>query len=133
MLIHANPAAEASKEFEAVKPGTYVLRIKEVKDRNSEGKNDLEVSMEHTTPNAELIGLNNEPIKGIPQGLFDYVMLADDKQWKLRQITEAAGLAWTDYDPVVDLQGKEVTVVLKNEMYEGQMKNKVVRYVLPKK
>jgi hypothetical protein len=71
-------------------------------------------------------------LKGLAGGIFDYIPLADDKQWKLRTITEAAGLPWGDYDPEVDLPGREITVVVKVEQYEGEWKNKVGRYVIPK-
>ena len=130
-LIKANPEAEVRAGFEAVKAGTYPMRVKEVKDRNPE-KNDLEVQLEHITPPEQLVGTAGEPLKGQPSGVFDYIMLADDKQWKLRQITEAAGLPWVDYDPVVELQGRELEVVLKTEDYQGELRNKVGRYVVPK-
>ncbi len=131
MLIKVNPAAEVSAGFEAVKATTYRMRIKEVTDRNPD-KNDLEVKLEHTTPASELVGVAGLPLKGQAGQVFDYIMLAEDKQWKLRAITEAAGLPWGDYDPVIDLPGREVDVALKVEMYEGEARNKVGRYVVPK-
>ena len=131
MLIRVNPAAEVSTGFEAVKTGNYRMRIKQVTDRNPE-KNDLEVVLEHTLTAAELAGTAGLPLKGQPSGVYDYIMLAEDKQWKLRAITEAAGLPWGDYDPVIDLPGREVDVVLKTEPYEGELRNKVGRYVVPK-
>jgi len=130
-LINVNPEAEVKTGFETVKAGTYPMRIKEIKDRNPE-KNDLEVQWEHVTPVGELTGISGEPLKGQPSGVYDYIMLSPDKQWKLRMLTEAASLPWTDYDPVVDLQGVEVEVVLKLEAYEGEQRNKVARYVIPK-
>lgn len=129
-LINVNPEAEVSTGFEVVKATTYPVRIKEVTDRNPE-KNDLKVVMEHITPASELVNPQGEPLKGQAGSLYDYVMLAADKQWKLRAITEAAGLEWSDYDPVVDLPGREVTVVVKTDPYEGELRNKVARYVVP--
>ena len=130
-LIKANPEAEISTGFEEVRPGTYRMRIDTVEDRNPQ-KNDLKIRLVHTTPATELCGLTGEPLKGQPSSLFDYIMLASDKQWKLRTLTEAAGLPWTDYDPIADLPGKEVDVVIKLEPYEGEQRNKVARYVVPK-
>lgn len=129
-LINANPNAEV-KSFVAVKPGPYQMRITEVIDRNPD-KNDLQIKVEHVQPASELLGVDNLPLKGMPSSVFDYIMLAADKQWKLRQLTEACGLVWGDYDPVVELPQKEITVVLKTEIYEGEVKNKVARYVVAK-
>jgi len=130
-LLNVNPAAEVSASFESVKAGVYRVRVKEVVDRNPE-KNDLKVSFEHLTPTSELVNPAGEALKGIPGALIDYVMLADDKQWKLRSLTEACGLAWQNYDPIVELPGCELDVTVKIEMYEGEPRNKVGRYVVPK-
>lgn len=130
MLIKANSEAEASVGFETIKPGTYRVRVKEVTDRNPE-KNDLRVVLE-LVDMSNLLNPAGEALKGRPGSLFDYIMLDADKQWKLRSITEAAGLPWNDYDPVVDLPGRELDVVVKVEEYNGELKNKVGRYVANK-
>ena len=39
---------------------------------------------------------------------------------------------WADYDPVVDLPGRELDVVVRNETYEEVLRNRVGRYVIPK-
>ncbi len=131
MIISVNPEAEVSANFAAVKAGTYAVRIKSVEDRNPE-KNDLKVQYEHVTPVSELCGLDGGQLKGVPSGLTDYIMLADDKQWKLRTLTEACGLPWENYDPTTELNGKEVEVVVKLEEYQGEQRNKIARYVIPK-
>lgn len=130
-MISVNPDAEIKTGFQPVKPGTYPMRIKEVTDRNPE-KNDLKVVLEFVQPASELYGIDNEPLKGNAGSLFDYVGLSMDKQWKLRMITEAAGLPWVNYDAVVELPGKELNVVVKTELYEGEQRNKVARYVVAK-
>jgi hypothetical protein len=130
-MLKVNQAAEVKAGFETVKAGTYRLRIKEVTDRNPE-KNDLRMVFEFTQPSAELLGLSGEPLKGQAGSLFDYVMLDNDKQWKLRMLTEACGLPWGDFDPVVDLPGREVEAVVKTELYEGEQRNKIARYVVRK-
>lgn len=131
-LIKTNPEAEVSLGFSAVKAGTYRMRIVEVRDRNPE-KNDLEIKLAFVQPASELLGVDNMPLKGQAGNLFDYIMLAADKQWKFRAITEAAGLLWNDYDPVVDLPQCEVDAVVKVELYEGEQRNKIARYIVPKK
>ena len=131
MIVNVNPNAEVSTGFSPVKAGTYPMRIVDVVDRYSDGKNDLKVTLEHITQADQLLGVDNAELKGQPARVFDYVMLDPEKQWKLRSITESAGLPWEDYDPVVDLKGKEVEVILKLETYEGNQSNKVNRYVVP--
>jgi len=129
--LTVNPDAEVSTGFEAVKPGTYRMKIDSVKDRNPE-KNDLEVKLVHITPASELVNIAGEPLKGIPSSIFDYVQLVFEKQWKLRSLVEACGLPWGDLDPEVDLQGREVDVVIKLEEYQGEQRNKLGRYIVPK-
>ena len=130
-VFNANPAAEVKAAFAPVKPGTYLMRIKDVIDRNPE-KNDLKIQLEFVQPASELLGIDNKPFEGSLGTVFDYIMLADDKQWKMRQLTEACGLTWGSYDPVVELPQKELSVVLKTEVYNAITSNKVVRYVVAK-
>ena len=130
-MLNVNPAAEVKTGFNPVKPGTYNMRIKEVTDRNPE-KNDLKIVLEFVAPASELMGIDNEPLKGNAGSLFDYVMLDNEKQWKLRQLVEACGLEWQAFDPLVELPSRELSVVVKTELYEGEQKNKVARYVVAK-
>lgn len=132
-MFKVNPDAEVKSGFPTFKPGTYTMRIKAVVDRSPE-KNDFKVTLEFADV-SQLITLDGQQFNGSVEGagnLFDYVMQDPEKQWKLRQLTEAAGLPWSDFDPTVDLIGREVQVVVKTEAYEGEQKNKVARYVLPK-
>jgi len=131
-LLNVNPDAELRPEFEVVKAGTYAMRIKGVEETTSQkGAQMLKLNLEFIDPAGTLTNLAGDPCKAVGQ-LFDYVMLAADMQWKLRQLTEAAGLPWTDYDPIIDLPGKEVQVAVKLEAYEGEQRNKIARYVIPK-
>ena len=129
-LINVNPDAEVKTGFATVKPATYPLRIKTVEDRNPD-KNDLKITFEFVQPASELLGVDNLPLKGNPGSLFDYIMLDNDKQWKLRQLTEACGLPWVAYDPLVELPGRELLAIVKTEIYENEPKNKISRYVVP--
>jgi hypothetical protein len=112
--------------FVAVAKGTYPMTITAVKDRRADGKQDLEIRLEHVTPAVELTGLDGQPLKGQPSGLFMYLQLATDKQWKLRQVVEAAGLTWGALD-TDDLLQKTVNVVVDIEEYNGEMKNRATR------
>lgn len=134
-VVRVNPTAEAGTEFPVMKPGTYRMRIKAVEDRNNSEtpKNDLKVTLEYVD-GSQLIQLNGTPFNGKLEAagsLFDYIGLADDKQWKLRQIAEAAGLGWTDQDFAETLLGCELDVKVKIEEYQGEQKNKVGRYMKP--
>lgn len=132
-ILHVNPAAEAKSDFPTFQPGMYRMRIKEVQDRSPE-KQDYKITLEFADV-TQLVKLDGAPYTGSAEGagnLFDYVMQDAEKQWKLRQLTEAAGLPWSDYDPTVELVGKEVEVKVGTEEYQGELKNKIKRYVLPK-
>ena len=132
-LMKVNMQAEVSVGFPTFKAGTYRMRIVKAEDRNP-AKNDIKVTMAYTDP-SQLITIDEKPFMGsldAAGSLFDYLQLAEDKQWKLRTITEAAGLPWGDFDPCVDLVGKEVDVKVILEEYQGEQKNKVGRYVIPK-
>lgn len=126
-LININPNAEVKTGFSAVKAGTYQVRIKEVKNRNPE-KNDLEVIFEFTQPASELLDHAGQPITNNVGSLYDYIMLDSEKQWKLRQLVEACQMPWQNFDEQ-DLVGKELTAVVKIEMYNGEPRNKISRYV----
>lgn len=136
-LLKVNPQAESKSDFPTFAPGTYRMRIKEVQDRSINAENpkpDYKVTLEFVDL-AQLVKIDGTPYNGGLDGagnLFDYVMQDAEKQWKLRQLTEAAGLPWADYDPCVELPGKEIDVKVKTEVYEGEQKNKVGRYVLPR-
>ena len=133
-ILRVNPDAEVSVGFPTFQAGTYSMRITKVEDRNP-AKNDLKITLAYTDP-SQLIQLDGTAFTGnldAAGSLFDYVMLAEDKQWKLRTLTEAVGLPWGDYDPCVDLDGRDVVVQVKLEEYQGEQKNKVGRYVIPKK
>ncbi len=139
-ILKVNPEAESKSDFPTFQPGTYRMRIKAVQDRatnpdqGKEAKQDYKLTLEYVDA-TQLILENGTAYTGTLEGagsLFDYVMQDPNQQWKLRQLTEAAGLPWVDYDPTVDLIGREIDVKVKTEMYEGEKKNKVGRYVLPK-
>lgn len=132
-MLKVNPAAEAKSDFPTFRPGTYRMRIKSVTDRSPE-KDDFKVTLEYVEQ-AQLVTLDGNPYNGSLEGagnLFDYVMKDSEKQWKLRQLTEAAGLPWQDYDPEGDLPSKELDVKITTEEYKGELKNKVGRYLKAK-
>jgi hypothetical protein len=136
-VLNVNPAAEAGSEFPVFQPGTYHMRVKEVTDRSidpSNPKQDFKVVLEYVDPSA-LILVNGQPYEGKADAagsLFDYIMQAPDKQWKLRQISDAAGLQWVDQDFTQTLVGQELDVKVKIEEYQGEQKNKVSRYLAVK-
>jgi hypothetical protein len=128
-LINVNPDAEVKSAFDVVQAGTYRVRIKEVEDRNPKN-NDLKVTFNFVDAPAMVTNVQNEPCKNLGQ-LFDYVMLASDKQWKLRSLVEACGMVWQNLDEQ-DLVGRELDVTVKVEDYQGDKVNKVGRYIAPK-
>lgn len=135
--FNANPAAEASAGFEAVRPGEYIMRFKTVEDRASIGKTDYKCTLEHTTPKEELVNDKGEALKGNPGGVFVYLAYDSERQGMLKAACLAMGLPWQDYDITLPEAeggwiGREIKVALKLDTYEGTVSNKVARFVVPK-
>lgn len=139
-VLNVNPKAESKSEFPVFAPGTYRMRIKDVKDRSEtpdegkEPKPDYKLTLEYVDP-SQLVTIDGKPFTGSLDGagnLFDYVMQDPEKQWKLRQLADAAGLSWENQDFTQTLLGRELDVKVKTEIYEGEQKNKVGRYIIPK-
>ena len=129
-LINVNMDAELKPQFETVQAGSYNMRIKEAEDYTSQkGTEMIKLTLEFVEPPMNLTNLEGQPCKAVGN-IFDYIMLDADKQWKLRQLTEAVGLPWGNYDPIAELPQKEVKVQLKLEAYEGNQTNKVGRYII---
>lgn len=135
--LQANPNVEANLAFDVIKPGEYLMRVKDVKTTDDNG-NDLvsakgnkywKVQLEFV----ETGMLERNDGKGYaknPGAIFDNSLLVEpsDKQGKLRAFVEACGLTWGDIESD-DLRGCEVLARLGTSEYKGEMKNEVKRYI----
>ena len=127
MRINVNPNAEVS-QFNPVKAGTYSLRIEAVEQLEGPKGPYLKWRMAITTSTDEICGIDGEALKGAPSSIFAITSLIPEAQFKLRQLVEAAGLAWDDFD-TEDLLGKEISAKVDERTYEGTVSNEVKVYL----
>lgn len=137
MLIKVNPAAEVKTSFPVFQPGTYRMRIKDVKDRADVGKTDYKIQFEYVD-SSQLVLEDGTPYNGSLEGagnLFSYFPYDSERQGMLRGLVQAAGLQWADQDFTQTLLGCEVDakVGLKKTTPEYPDKaNEVKRFLQPK-
>ena len=133
-----NPEAEASASFDVVAPGAYQMRIEGSDNMDAvtpftskAGNECIKVRLVFADPSAAT-KINGSPATN-PGSVIDagLVISPADKQGKLRSLCEAAGLDWNMMNDTDDLIGRELTVKLKVEQYNGEDKNGVARYVVP--
>jgi len=126
-----NPEAEV-RSFNPVKAGTYLMKIVKSEGKTSEkGNSYIKWQLSFVDTPDRLLGIDGQPLKGLPNSVFFNTMLAPDMQWNLRAIVESALGAWRDFDDT-ELYGKEVTAVITEDEYQGEINNKCSRIVLNK-
>lgn len=125
MRITVNPDAQASAEFGYAAPGEYTLRIKKVEQLQKQGSEwaYLKWTFEFADPNVKAV----EEGKSVGN-IFENTSLKPDAQFRLRDLCEALGLTWGDFDTDQTV-GQEVTVRLGTEMYQNKLSNKVESFV----
>jgi len=127
-----NPEAETNLAFDTISPGVYRVRIIEVTEFQSKtGNTCWRVRLEHLDPTActKLDG----SIARNPGTLLDSSLVVSDpaKQGKLRSLVEACGKSWGQLTDSEELVGCELSVKVGTEEYNGELVNRVQRYLLP--
>lgn len=125
-----NPQAEASSAFDVVQPGTYRMRVKDIKEFTSSAGNEcLKVQLEFVDPSSAL-RLDGQTATN-PGNIFDNGLVTSpkEKQGRLRNFVEACGQKWGDVDDTDILVGAELDVKIKVEEFKGEQANKVNRYL----
>ena len=129
--ISVNTAVEPVEgaDFCPVKPGVYVMRVAGAQEKISkEGKPYISWRLEHTLAADQMLGLDGKPITGTPGGVFHSTRTDQEKQGMLRAFVQAVLGEWREFD-TEELFGKELTVSLGTDTYEGKTKNTVGRIV----
>ena len=126
--LNANPEAEASLAFDTVKPGDYVMRVRSIEETTSQksGNQMWKVTLEYVDPSA-CVTLDDKPAKN-PGTLIDYCVTEPSMQGKVKGFVLACGRQWEDLDSET-LIGCDLKVRVKTELYEGEHRNKVGRYL----
>jgi hypothetical protein len=130
-MFDPNPDVEASLAFDVIQPGTYVMRVAEVREQkvSEKGNTCVPVRFEYVDPTS-LTKVDGTPASN-PGGLFDngIVILPRDKQSKLRSLVEACGKAWGEVRDLNELIGCELDVKVKIGEWNGEQRNEIGRYV----
>lgn len=122
MKITVDPNTEASG-FDYVDSGLYHLRVIDCTPKKKEHPY-LQWRYEIADPNVK--GVKG----GKPGNIFEITTLksGDNAQFKLRQVCDALGLTWGDFD-TEDVKGMEFDAYLKAKEYQGVLSNEVDKYV----
>ena len=125
MRVTVNPDAQASQEFGYAAPGEYTLRIKKVDEKRKTGGEwpYLQWELEFADPNVKAV----EADKRVG-AIFEITSLKPDAQFSLRNICEALGLTWGDFDTDA-VTGRECRAKVSIKEYNGRLSNEVERFL----
>lgn len=124
MRVTVNPDAQASSDFGYAAPGDYTLRIKDCKEKTKPGGEwpYLEWQFVFADPNVKAV----EEGKAVGS-VFEVTSLKPDAQFNLRDLCEALGLTWGDFDTDVT-KGMEFRARVGTEIYNKRIKNVIEKY-----
>lgn len=129
MRVTVNPSAEPSGDFGYVAPGDYMLRVVKVElQRKSGGEHPyLKWTLELADPSIQCV--NNEPGKAPkkPGQIFENTTLKPDAQFRLRDLSDALGLTWGDFD-TDNVVGMTLKAKLTTDTYNDVISNKVAKF-----
>lgn len=130
MRVQVNPDTQPSGEFGYAPAGTYTLRVKEVTQQQKEGSPFpyLKWTFEFADPNVE--AANNEsgkPPKKVGN-VFENTTLKPEAQFRLRDLCDALGVKWGDFD-TDEVIGMECQARVKVDEYNGEFSNKVGKFI----
>ena len=125
MRITVNPTTQPSGEFGYTAAGRYRLRIKGVEQKAKEYPY-LAWEVEFADPNVKAV----EPEKKLGT-IFENTTLKPAAQFRLRDLCDALGVTWGDFD-TESLIGHEFEAQVVVDEYQGTLSNKIKKF-FPKK
>lgn len=129
MRVTVNPDTQASGEFSYAAPGEYSLRVATVTEKKKVGGEwpYLEWRLEFADPNIPAVEAGKKV-----GNIFEITTLKPDGQFTLRNICEALGLTWGDFDTDETI-GHELRAKVKIKEYNGRLSNEVDKFVPAKR
>lgn len=130
MKITVNPQAQASGDFGYAAPGDYTLRVVACEEKKKAGSeySYLEWKLEFADPNTPSVEKNADGTSKKVSNIFENTSLKPEAQFRLRDICEALGLTWGDFD-TTQVIGMQARARVKLESYDGKIKNVVDRFI----
>ena len=129
MRIIVDPNTEVTG-FDYVENGLYTLRVVNVEQKQKAGGEFPYLHWEF-----EIADPNIKGVKGKQAGhIFKNTTLkpGSNSQFRLRQLCNALGLTWGDFD-TEDVKGLECDGYLKVREYNGDFSNEVDKFISKKK
>ena len=123
MKITVNPATQASGNFGFAPEGEYQLRVVEAEVRQGKNYPYIAWSFEFVDPNVKTVEEGKQVGK-----IFENTTLKEDSQFGLRNVTDALGLAWGEFD-TDEVKGMTLSAKVGIEEYEGTRKNVVEKFI----
>lgn len=130
MRITVNPKAEGSGDFGYVAPGEYTLRIVKVEQKmKADGEYPyLKWELELADPNIQTVDRTKDGNSKRAGHIFENTTLKPEAQFRLRDLCEALGLTWGDFDTDQTI-GMTFNAKLTTKEYAGVISNEVAKYV----
>lgn len=125
MKITVNPDAQASGNYGYAAAGDYVLRVVKCEQKTATYPY-LNWSFEFADKSVQAVEAGKQL-----GSIFEITTLKPEAQFRLRDLCEALGLTWGDFD-TDEVIGLEGTAHVKIDEYEGKLKNVIDSWV-PKK
>lgn len=122
MKVIVDPNTEASG-FGYVEASKYSLRIVSVERKEGEKAPYLKWEFELTDPN-----LTTVEGKGTVGHIFENTTLKIGAQFRLRQLCDALGMDWEDFD-ADDKIGSEVEAQVGIHEYNGVLSNEIKKFI----
>lgn len=115
--IKYNVKGVERKTFVEPEPGLYEMVIEEAEYRDSDGKNDIKLSLKITENNDKFVG----------SMVFTYVNLGESSQWKLAELTDALGMPESGEIDTIKMKGKKLKVKVNADSYNGEYRARAGR------
>lgn len=129
MKITVDPSTDAGG-FGYAEAGKYSLRIKKVEQIQKPGSAYpyLKWEIEFSDPNVQSVPINGKAMK--VGNIFENTTLnpSNNGQFRLRQLCEALGVTWGDFD-TDDVIGAEFDAQVGIKEYEGNFSNEVKKFI----
>jgi len=128
MRIQVDPNTESSG-FGYTEAGQYRLRVVSVNVAQGPKAPYLHWEFEYADPNVQ-----TTDGKGRPGHIFENTTLkqGENAQFRLRQLIDALGLEWKDFDTEETI-GMEFDAQVGIEEYQGVMRNVIAKFIPVKK
>lgn len=118
LKIQVNPDAEVFQgDFAPVQAGDYTVRVQFYEERPGTKGPYWVYKLAIITPKESLMGLDGQPLDGLPSTVFHNVFLGEKAQGRLRALVEATGGTWGDEVSATQFDGAEIQVRLKLHSY----------------